>query len=480
MNDSNMKNPSGRLEEFSSQGIANLVWSFARQAQLSGEQPLTQGNNDTEGNNISPISNGRLAVYKKMCGDVGEDLVHRLFTGVAETIVSNENSYLSTPQDMSNTVWSFGCLGLLHKNLFDAISERLYLKFAQENDNDETSQSGNVRSTFKAQEVANFLCAFATLNYTLRSDIMNTFEEYIIRMCSYSKTDENSEYDEKSISKIFSRHELSSIAWACAVLEQYPSKLMPLLYTGLIGSGGTTEENLSRLATLYDDGGLQKKNIMCLLYCQMALDLEAPHLQIHLPGNLLDYWIREQGDPNMFADGNGGENGLILLSTSKLQNDVSRVCQKIGFEHVEEHIVDYDVLKEHGEETRSSLSSNPNFLSIDIANTESRIGIEVDGPSHFVHVLDSYENNNFPNPTNNYPSDKDTHDSDSESTKSILFDWNGEQYKVNGPTMLKHRLLSKLGWRMIHLPFYEWHALGDDESKGKYCNKLLNTVNDND
>jgi len=46
--------------------------------------------------------------------------------------------------------------------------------------------------------------------------------------------------------------------------------------------------------------------------------------------------------------------------------------------------------------------------------------------------------------------------------------------EMNGPTVLKHRMLEQLGWRVIHVPFWEWNALeGDDEAKEKYCRQLL-------
>ena len=101
-------NESGRgFSEFSSQGIGNLAWSYAKQAQLATE---SQGS-------------GRLAVYGASCVDIGESLIKRLFTQMAEQ--SKEFLPKMSPQDISNTAWAFATLGLVHNGLFNAIAEEL-------------------------------------------------------------------------------------------------------------------------------------------------------------------------------------------------------------------------------------------------------------------------------------------------------------------------------------------------------------------
>ena len=61
--------------------------------------------------------------------------------------------------------------------------------------------------------------------------------------------------------------------------------------------------------------------------------------------------------------------------------------------------------------------------SLDLALPSSRVGVEVDGPSHF-----------------------------------LLPDGRGVR-RPNGPTLLKRRLLAAAGWRVISVPFYEWDGL---------------------
>lgn len=64
---------------FSSQGLGNTLWSFAKQAQLSQEVIESLGDIAKVG------STGRLAVYETSCLDIGEELIKRLFASAAES-----------------------------------------------------------------------------------------------------------------------------------------------------------------------------------------------------------------------------------------------------------------------------------------------------------------------------------------------------------------------------------------------------------
>jgi hypothetical protein len=100
------------MDEFSPQGLGNLAWAYAKQAQLvAGVSDSTIG------------STGRLAVYETSCLDVGEDLIQRLFSSIAETSTKNLDRF--KPQDLSNTCWAFATLGLLHKQFFNTVSEQV-------------------------------------------------------------------------------------------------------------------------------------------------------------------------------------------------------------------------------------------------------------------------------------------------------------------------------------------------------------------
>ena len=75
--------------------------------------------------------------------------------------------------------------------------------------------------------------------------------------------------------------------------------------------------------------------------------------------------------------------------------------------------------------------------SLDLALPSSRVGVEVDGPSHF-----------------------------------LLPDGRGVR-KPNGPTLLKRRLLAAAGWRVISVPFFEWDALPTASERQTYLERAV-------
>ena len=100
---------------FSTQGLGNLAWSYAKQAQLA------------EGGSESLLgSTGRLAVYETSSLDIGESLIRRLFSRIAEAALDTPGGLTKfKPQDLSNTCWAFAILGLKHNQLFNAVGEQI-------------------------------------------------------------------------------------------------------------------------------------------------------------------------------------------------------------------------------------------------------------------------------------------------------------------------------------------------------------------
>jgi hypothetical protein len=72
--------------------------------------------------------------------------------------------------------------------------------------------------------------------------------------------------------------------------------------------------------------------------------------------------------------------------------------------------------------------------SIDLALPSVRLGVEVDGPSHFIRQ---------------------------------------HRDAFNGSTLLKRRLLQLAGWRIISVPYFEWNELADSMAKVTYLRQLV-------
>lgn len=227
---------------------------------------------------------------------------------------------------------------------------------------------------------------------------------------------------------------------------------MDILYTGLVG----TSIDPGHMKKVFNDDGLQKSSIMTLYYVQVAADVEAPDLRLSLPVGFPNGW----GEDENHRHAKGNENDLIEMSSSmltltvsKLQKAVSGTFDEIGFKNVLEYVIDTNEIKD---EYGVQLPHSPkDFLSIDIANIDRQIGIEVDGPGHFVRLIDEPKR------------------SGRRASQKQQFDDRGEN-RVNGPTILKHRLLTHLGWDIIHLPYWEYQELGGDKEKEMaYCRSLL-------
>jgi hypothetical protein len=306
------------MDEFSPQGLGNMAWAFARQAQLA--QAVSER---MKGAFNLATSNGRLAVYTSSYIDIGEKLLHRFFSAIGETNLRvHSNLQKGKPQDLANTAWSFAVLGLKDIGFMEATKnevESRTVRFVR----------GEVASSlfFKGQELANLLWALATLNVPGGS-LVKGLAPYIYAVCKDGKRPINA----SSIAKVFKRQELANMAWACIVFGEYPPELMDLFYTGLVGSG--TDQNPAVMSKIHGDQGLQSQAIMTLIYVQAVLDLAGATQRVSLPQNFPDGWQHEM---SMEHDDHMTDTfDELRLSTSRMQTAVSDAFSRIGFEHVEE------------------------------------------------------------------------------------------------------------------------------------------------
>jgi len=179
---------------FSSQGLGNTLWSFAKQAQLSLEVIGTLGDS------VKLVSSGRLAVYETSCLDNGEAVVKRLFVKAAEAGLSLELNRFSN-QDLSNIVWAYATVGMLHSGFFKQTEKEV------------TSRIRQKRNKFRGQEIANILWSYATLNAQPEVEMVDAISTYVGSICRGKNG-----ADEYSIARLFGqRQELANLAWSCAV-----------------------------------------------------------------------------------------------------------------------------------------------------------------------------------------------------------------------------------------------------------------------
>ena len=174
------------MKEFSPQGIGNLMWSYAKQAQLS------------EGSN--PDINGRLAIYCTISVDVGETLIKRLANCAAEAGLQyhDELSKFKT-NDIANMVWAIATLGIRHGRFFDTVATQI-----TDRTHDFLSGRRSGFSNFQGQELTNTVWACASINVK-NPKLLDAVSKYAMKLC----TDKDGTLNAKTISRYLKRQELA-------------------------------------------------------------------------------------------------------------------------------------------------------------------------------------------------------------------------------------------------------------------------------
>jgi hypothetical protein len=413
------------LDKFSPQELANLCWSYAKQGQLAAE--------------TSENLNGRMAVYCASAVDYGETLTKRLMNCAAEANLSNhgDSSRLS-PNDLSNTIWSLATLGCSHDRFMAETEKEMVIRCQ----NYVSGKDRSLLNNFCGQQLCNIVWSLATLN-NLKPATLDGVVSYVEMQCQ----DERGSRSAKSIAKFLNRQELGNIAWSCSVAGHYPPALIRIVIQGLLGEGDErTPEYMDEVHE--QSGGLTEHSVMSLLYLFYSMQVDDALVEgVELPVNFPNGW-GDCGQGDILDD----ESGMSLsLTTSRIQQTVAAAFTRVGLDHVEEYIVPTDI--------------GLNLLSLDIADPSRKLAIEVDGPSHYYHNLDNWS-----------PQDPPKGQVFRMSGRKVeySFDWNAERNLPNGSTSLKNRILEKLGWTVVRVPFWDWYAMnGLQEAEDEYCRNIL-------
>jgi len=405
----------GKMDAYMTQAVGNIAWSYARQAQLYFAASQRHAA-------VVGAQNGKLAAYKAIFCDVGEGLLHELFHTLADTSMRvHDNMKDGTAQDITNTVWAFATLGLKHETFLNAMTDQFSSRLL-------SCVEDSTSTRILGQEVANFAWALAMLTFT-SSNLLTAVSDYIATM------------NQRSKGMFCTKQEIANVAWACAVFDQYPSTLMDAIYDVLLGDGAQEQ-------------GLQFEGVVTLLYLQAAL--HRSEKQRILPPDFPEAW--RENEPSSLAI---QENSELTIQVSKTQQAVSKSLSRIGFEFVEEHTIAMNDL--HNEYNVEIPPKQVEVFSIDCANLESKIAIEVDGPPHFVTNIEELP-------------EVRGYSKVVAGTSEYQFDWDGSSQEENGPTVLKTRLLTSLGWTMVRIPYWEWQALTTNEERDEYCRGRLQDI----
>ena len=313
----------------------------------------------------------------------------------------------------------------------------------------------------KGQELSNSLLAMASLNYT-PPGLLSTVEAYLMTVMNHEN-----ELTVPMIASMYSRQELANLAWAVAVFGEYPPHLIKIIYMGLTGIGDRPEPSF--VQQTFGDTGTQQSHIISLLYLQTMMDLELGRdaNPFRPPDDFPGAWTTNPAFSSCSPDGNSMmDRDFLELNSSNTQKFISKAFSRVGFDNVEEfvHTME-DLAVEYG----IQMSPYPTeLLSIDFANADSKIGVEVDGPAHFITKIDG-DGRTLTSGVGKF---------DTKYGKlGYEFNWNAHDQEINGSTALKKRMLEQLGWRIINIPFWDWSVVNaDTEAEENFCRDLLERV----
>eukprot|EP00984_Skeletonema_dohrnii_P008274 scaffold3034_cov110-Skeletonema_dohrnii-CCMP3373.AAC.7 len=327
------------------------------------------------------------------------DVLHAtLFEKVANHIVESDSLDQFDPQALSNTVWAYATAGINHPRLFEKVANHIV--------------ASDSLDRFKPQALSNTVWAYATADMhhprlfeRVAKAAIRSKEEFISQevanlLWSYATmgiTDKQlySSFASTAAKLIdsYTDQGLANIAWACTVADIDA----PLLFNAHFISTWVEKES-----------GFEIEN-----YRQLH--------QWHL------WQTKEKSHPGLPADLQERCYNVFISeepTVSKLQEDVVAQLSSIGLEPKEEELMDsgyrIDAIVEVNEKT---------------------IGIEVDGPSHFI----------------------------------------GKGRSLTGSTILKRRQVSLVdGIELVSVPYWEWNKLGKDrKKKQEYLRNLLSVKSDN-
>ena len=237
---------------------------------------------------------------------------------------------------------------------------------------------GELLEGFDPQELANTLWAWATLDAHPGEDVLLSVGRCVERRLEG-----------------FNPQGLANALWAWATMGVHPGE-------DLLRSVGRCVER--KLAEMGAEDKMQVFQAHLVFSATMALEARELGLTERAVEELREAWREE----------------VKATRVSRLQRDVARV-----------------MAEELGVESAMEVETEDALFCIDIVPRGSRVAVEVDGPSHFVRVLQS--------------------SGAVEGKTTTAWAW-----KESGATLARHTLLWAHGWTVVSVPFFEWDACGGD------------------
>jgi hypothetical protein len=407
------------LSEFKPQELSNIVWSFATAGEAHPKLFSKLAYHIVAMDNLSGFMPQALSNIIWAYATAG--MSHpQLYSNLGDHIVAMKDLSGFDPQNLSNIIWSYATSGESHPKLYNKIANHIVgMKDLRQ---------------FLPQNFSNIVWSYATLSES-NPQLYNKLANHIVRMKDLSG---------------FKPQALSNIFWAYATAGQsHPLLFQKLAHIAISRCNNFTSQNIANLLCAYATVAIIDQHLFTSFAPAVKSVLSQCNSQ-EVANVAWAYAVANVNDPVLFkkefidvcqAKANdfsvegyrqlyqwqlwqdeikSGINLpqallekcrkaflLRLPQPSRLQDDVISVLSSIGMRPEEE------VLTLSGYRLDAIVEVNG-----------MKVGIEVDGPSHFI---------------------------------------NGE---ATGSTLLKRRQVSTLdGIHIISVPYWEWNKLGMDSAK---------------
>ncbi|KAL7530600.1 hypothetical protein ACHAXR_004948 [Thalassiosira sp. AJA248-18] len=379
------------LGTFKPQELSNIVWAYATAGESHPKLFKKVSDHIVALDNLESFWPQALAniVWALATNDESHP---KLFKKVADHIVALDNLRTFKPQELSNIAWAYATAGKPRPQLFKKIANHIAVL-------------DHLR-TFAPQALANIVWAYATADESY-SELFKKVSYHIVSLDNL---------------RTFKTQELSNIAWAYAKAKESNPRLFQKVAPVAASLLSTyNSQQSANIAWSYAVINVPAPSLFNTDFINACLEKERDFplkglAQLH-QWNL---W-QEELESNVCLPASLQEKCYDAFVTqgfhqSAFQDNVISVLSSIGLEPEEE------VLTKRGYRLDALVEVNG-----------SKVGIEVDGPSHFVGR------------------------------------------KPTGSTILKHRQVVRLeGISIVSVPYWEWNKLGKDNfKKQKYLRALL-------
>jgi hypothetical protein len=368
------------LSEFWPQALSNIVWSYATAGKAHPQLFSKLGDHIVAMKDLSGFKPQDFSNILWSFATAGKSHP-KLFSKFASHIVAMKDLSIFLPQNFSNILWSFSTAGKAHPKLYKELANHIVVM--------------KDLNRFKPQELSNLLWAYATAGES---------HPLLFQKVALVAISRHNEYHSQDI---------ANLLWAYATIGLIDKNLFTSFAPSITSVlGQCNNQDLANIAWAYAVANVNDPLLFNIDFVA-ALQAKANDFGTEECRQLYQWqlWQEELQSginlPQALCEKCRKAFVSALYQSSRLQDDVISVLSSIGMSPEEE-----------------VLSPSGYRLDAIVEVNGEKVGIEVDGPSHFVNR------------------------------------------EATGSTLLKRRQVSTLdGICIVSVPFWEWNKFGNDHVK---------------